>query len=204
MNGLDFNAVTSRYFTEDQAARIKAARIGIAGAGGLGSNCAHALARCGFEKFIIVDFDLVEAHNLNRQFYFADQVGRPKVEALKENLRRINPEITMKTLQIRLDAQNLVRTFESCDAVVEAFDKAENKAMLVRALAGSGKLVVTASGLAGFGNSNRIVTKMLRPDLYQVGDGHSAVDDMLKPLAPCVAIAAAKQADVVLCWVLGK
>ena len=64
-------------------------RIGIAGAGGLGSNVAVNLVRTGVKKLKIVDFDVVDESNLNRQFYFMDQVGRPKVEALRENLLRI-------------------------------------------------------------------------------------------------------------------
>ena len=72
-------------------AAVKKVRVGIAGAGGLGSNCAAFLARSGFCRFKIIDFDAVEAGNLDRQHYFADQVGLPKVEALRENLLRINP-----------------------------------------------------------------------------------------------------------------
>jgi len=50
-------------------------RIGIAGAGGLGSNCAAALARSGVGTLVIADFDIVEELNLNRQYYFSDQIG---------------------------------------------------------------------------------------------------------------------------------
>ncbi len=58
--------------------------VGIAGAGGLGSNCAAHLVRVGFRKLKLVDFDVVETGNLDRQFYFADQVGMYKVEALRQ------------------------------------------------------------------------------------------------------------------------
>ncbi|MGB4572405.1 MAG: ThiF family adenylyltransferase, partial [Rectinemataceae bacterium] len=54
------------------------ARVGIAGAGGLGSNCAAALVRSGIGALVVVDFDVVSEANLDRQFYFHDQVGRPK------------------------------------------------------------------------------------------------------------------------------
>ena len=65
-------------------------RIGIAGAGGIGSNVAMLLVRAGFTKFTIVDFDYLEQSNLNRQFYFEDQLGKSKVESLKINLERIS------------------------------------------------------------------------------------------------------------------
>ena len=58
-------------------------RVGIAGAGGLGSNCAVALARSGIGTLVISDFDVIEESNLTRQYFFTDQVGMLKTEALK-------------------------------------------------------------------------------------------------------------------------
>ena len=81
------------YLTEQEKSILEHAVIGIAGAGGLGSNCAMHLVRSGVRKFVIADFDTVSAGNLNRQFFFTDQIGRSKVEALAENLRRIEPSL---------------------------------------------------------------------------------------------------------------
>ncbi len=69
--------------------------VGIAGLGGLGSNAAIALARAGVGKLVLVDFDLIERDNLNRQYYFSDQIGRAKVDAIKGNINRINPNINV-------------------------------------------------------------------------------------------------------------
>ena len=80
------------YLKPDEANALGSACVGIAGAGGLGSNCAMHLVRSGIGKLVIADFDTVNESNLNRQFFFRDQVGRVKVEALRENLLRINPE----------------------------------------------------------------------------------------------------------------
>ena len=66
--------------------KIQNKTIGIAGCGGLGSNCAIALARIGIGKLIIVDFDSIDKSNLNRQYYFIDQIGKPKVDALEYNI----------------------------------------------------------------------------------------------------------------------
>ena len=74
-------------------ALLKQACVGIAGVGGLGSAVAVSLARIGVGKLIIADFDVVEPSNLNRQQYFVDQLGYFKVDALTENLRRINPYV---------------------------------------------------------------------------------------------------------------
>ena len=204
MDDFSFAGVGSAYFTEKQYAAIRSARIGIAGLGGLGSNCAINLVRCGFEKFIIADFDVVEPSNLNRQAYLPGHIGLPKVNCMQEMLKQINPGCSVVKHQIRVDASNAPRIFETCDVVVEAFDTPECKAMLVNLFLDSQKLVVSASGLAGFGNSDRILTRKIRENFYCIGDGVSGVGKDMKLLAPCVSIAAAKQADVVLEWVLSK
>jgi sulfur carrier protein ThiS adenylyltransferase len=199
-----FSAVISRYFTEKQYGAIRATTVGIAGAGGLGSNCAMCLVRSGFEKLVIADFDVVESSNLNRQAYVPENIGKPKVACLKESLTGINTGLRVESHQVRLDEKNAARIFGSCQVVVEAFDKPENKAWLVNLFLPSGKLVVSASGLAGFGNSDRIVTRRIRDNFFLIGDGASGVGEGKLPLSPCVNIAAAKQADAVLAWVLSR
>jgi len=124
-------------------------KIGIAGAGGIGSNAAVCLVRSGVRRLKIVDFDSVDESNLNRQFYFHDQIGCPKVEALTENLLRIAPDALIEGIVLRLDDENMLRTFEDCDAVVEGFDDLRAKKQLVEALATAGLTVVSASGVAG-------------------------------------------------------
>jgi sulfur carrier protein ThiS adenylyltransferase len=63
MADFNFYSVAKNYYTDEQYAKIRGVRIGIAGAGGLGSNCAINLVRSGFEDFVIADFDVVEASN---------------------------------------------------------------------------------------------------------------------------------------------
>jgi sulfur carrier protein ThiS adenylyltransferase len=203
-DSFSFSSVISRYFTEKQYAAIRDTTVGIAGAGGLGSNCATMLVRSGFEKFVIADFDVVELSNLNRQAYTADDIGKPKVLCLKKSLERINPGLSVDARQVTLDPHNAMAIFGPCDVVVEAFDKAENKAWLVNLFLPTEKLIVSASGLAGYGNSDRIVTRRVRDNFFLIGDGSSAAGPDRKPLAPCVNIAAAKQADAVLSWVLSS
>src|SRR3990172_3011336 len=111
--------------------KVKEARVGIAGLGGLGSSVAFALARLGVGVLVLADFDVVEPSNLNRQQYFVDQIGKPKVEAMEENLRRINPYVRTALHKVVLDEDNIPEIFCGVDALVEAFDKAESKAMLI-------------------------------------------------------------------------
>jgi sulfur carrier protein ThiS adenylyltransferase len=202
MSEFSFRSVCSRYFSKEHCSAICSATIGIAGAGGLGSNCTINLVRCGFEKFIIADFDTVELSNLNRQAYLPEHIGLPKVDCLKDQLLKINPACSVDAKQITLNETNALTVFGSCDVVVEAFDSPECKAMIANIFVDTGRLVVSASGLAGFGNSDRIKTRKVRDNFYLIGDGASGVNGKMKPLAPCVSIAAAKQADVVLEWVL--
>ena len=79
------------YLGEERLAFLQTVTVGIAGAGGLGSNCAMHLVRSGFKRFVIADFDRVEPSNLNRQAFRLDQVGEKKVAALAENMRGVNP-----------------------------------------------------------------------------------------------------------------
>ena len=123
-------------------------KIGIAGAGGIGSNVAVNLVRSGMDNLKIVDFDRVEPSNLNRQFYFHDQIGRFKVEALAENLRRIRPELHLEALIQRIDATNCQHMFSDCDLIVEGFDRQADKKMLVEQFSES-RMVVSACGIAG-------------------------------------------------------
>ncbi len=124
-------------------------KIGIAGIGGIGSNVAVHLVRSGMNCIKIVDFDCVEASNLNRQFYFADQIGRRKTEMLAANLKRINPSTIVERLELRLTPETMVATFADCDVVVEGLDARQDKKHLLEALAGSGQPVISACGIAG-------------------------------------------------------
>src|SRR5512140_2270566 len=95
-------------------------RVGIAGAGGLGSNCAAALARSGVGTLVIADYDIVEEANLNRQFYFSDQLGLMKCEALRDNLLRIDKDINVILHPVELTSENIPQIFSGCDVIVEA------------------------------------------------------------------------------------
>ena len=186
----------------DNLKKIQQVTVGIAGAGGLGSNCAVNLVRSGFRKFVIVDFDKIEYSNLNRQFYFYHQVGRSKVEALQENLLAINPSLQLETSQVKIEEDNVEEIFQDCHIIVEAFDQAYYKKMLVEQYINTDKLVVSASGIAGWGNSDEIKVHKIKEKLYVIGDLSSEVSKELPPCAPRVSIAAAKQADIILDYVL--
>lgn len=192
------------YLTDAQRTILERAKIGVAGLGGLGSNVLSHLVRAGVRRFVAADFDVVSESNLNRQFFFADQIGRKKTEALAENLRRIDPDLELDFRDIRLTAENIPEVFAGCDVVVEAFDKAEAKTMLIGALAKRGVPIVAASGLAGFGKSNDIRLRKAGANLYLVGDLTSGISAELAPASPRVGIAAAMEANTVIALLLGN
>lgn len=194
--------MTNPYLSAEERRVLSAARVGVAGAGGLGSNAAAHLVRAGVTKLTLADFDVVSESNLNRQFFFRDQIGRKKVEALAENLRRIEPELDLRLVDARLGEPDMAAVFADCDIVVEAFDKAEAKTALYRAI--RGKPVVGASGIAGWGRSGAIRLRRLGARLHLAGDGESGVRDGLAPQSARVGIAAAIEANTVLALLLGK
>ncbi|QGY40698.1 sulfur carrier protein ThiS adenylyltransferase ThiF [Pseudodesulfovibrio cashew] len=186
------------YLGEDRLRFLQQVVVGIAGAGGLGSNCAMHLVRSGFKRFLLVDFDEVDASNLNRQCFCLDQVGQPKVEALARNMRAVNPDLELELRNERLAEDTMLATFARCDVVVEAMDAPRFKKALVEAFLPTSRLVVTASGIGGAGDADAIVTRRVRDNLYMVGDMETECSDATPPFAPKVTVAAAKQADVVL------
>jgi sulfur carrier protein ThiS adenylyltransferase len=185
---------------------VKQACVGIAGAGGLGSAVAVALARCGIGQLVIADFDLVEPSNLNRQQYFLDQLGLPKVYALRDTLARINPNVRVTACHLRLNPGNVATIFGSVELLVEAFDVAEQKAMLIESFAAAfaERPIVAGSGMAGLAPSNSIRTRRVGSQLVLCGDGETAAAPGCGLMAPRVGIAAHHQANAVLRLLLGQ
>jgi sulfur carrier protein ThiS adenylyltransferase len=181
-------------------AHLKNFRVGIAGAGGLGSNCAVALAKCGVGTIVISDFDIIEKENIDRQYYFTDQVGMLKTIALKENLIRINPDIVVIIHQKRLDSYNITEVFSGRNVIVEAFDNREMKQMIIETvqLKMAGIPLVIGSGVAGWGNSEKIRCRKIDDTLYICGDESSEISENCPPMAPRVGIVANMQANVVI------
>ena len=186
--------------------KIKKSVVGIAGLGGLGSAIAIALARIGVGKLILVDFDVVEPSNLNRQQYFIHQIGMSKVEALQKNIATINPYVKVQIYREKLDQDNVERIFKEAEVVVEAFDRADEKVMLINTVSEKmpDKYIVAASGVAGYGDNNEIKTVRFSSKIFIVGDHKTAAQPGVGLMAPRVGIAAHHQANAVLRILLGE
>ncbi len=185
--------------------RVKKAKVGIAGLGGLGSHIAVMLARTGIGRLVCVDFDEVEPSNLNRQSYFIRDLGRPKAEALAQQIGEINPFITVEPSTARVTAENAADLFAGCDIVCEAFDDPKQKAMLVNTILDQlpGVKVIAASGMAGYDSSNQIQTKKVMQNLYLCGDFTNEARIGNGLMAPRVEICAGHQANMVLRLLMG-
>ena len=185
--------------------KLKESSVGIAGAGGLGSNIAVSLARAGLGHIVIVDYDTVENSNLDRQYYFNNQIGKIKVKALKENIENIYSSVKVDIFKEKLTKGDMDKHFHNVDVVIEALDSAEMKTTFVEEIMHKipGKPIIAASGVAGYGNSDRISTKRLG-NLFMVydGDAKSSEEDVL--MAPRVALMANWQANLALEIILGK
>ena len=176
----------------------------VAGLGGLGSNIAFSLARTGIGYLHLIDFDRVDITNLNRQQYFIHQIGMKKTEALKENLLQINPYLEIRTDFVKVEEGNIRELLEEDRYICEAFDKAENKAMLVNAVLEQfpEKYLVAASGMAGFGDSNRIRTRKVTDHFYLCGDETSDAEEGICLTAARAALCAAHQANMIVSLIL--
>ena len=180
--------------------KISSTTVGICGLGGLGSNIAIALARAGIGKLILIDFDKVDITNLHRQQYKASQVGMYKTEALRENLKEINPYLETEIQTVCVTEENAKELLKDCDIICEAFDNAECKAMLTNFVLEvmPDKYLVAASGMAGMGSANSIHTRKVTKRFYLCGDEISDVKDGIGLVSSRVMLCAAHQAHMVL------
>ncbi|MCX2683153.1 thiamine biosynthesis protein ThiF [Campylobacter sp. MIT 21-1685] len=180
--------------------KLKKACVAVCGLGGLGSHIAINLARSGIGFLKLIDFDVIEPSNLNRQAYTIDDLGKFKTEALQEHINKINPFITTQIYTLQITAENIKELFIDCDIVCEAFDSDKAKAMLAQNFHRyfEHTILICASGLAGYGDSNSIQTRKIAKNFYVCGDLTSAAKIGNGLMSPRVNICAGHQANLVL------
>lgn len=200
-----YAALEERHGAELQK-KLSEASVAVCGLGGLGSNIAIALARAGVGRLHILDFDRVDISNLNRQQYFPEQLGMLKSDALCDTLSRISPYCEIQKDCVKLTEENIPELLSGEAIICEAFDRADQKAMLVNCVleAMPEKYLVAGSGMAGIGPSNTIITRRMMKRFYLCGDGSSDVDDGMGLVASRVLICAAHQANAVIRIIAGE
>ena len=194
-----FSALAGKHGSELQK-RISSSSVAICGLGGLGSNIAAILVRSGIGILRLIDFDRVDLSNIGRQQYFMTQTGMYKTDALAENLRTISPYTEIYTYTERISEENASQLIGNCEIVCEAFDRAEEKAMLVNHVIEKmpDKYIVAASGMAGISSANTVATRKVSSRLYICGDGVSDISEDGTVFPSRVMICAAHQAHTVL------
>lgn len=187
-------------FPKEMQKKLRNAKVAVAGLGGLGSNIAVMLARSGVGHLLLVDYDVVDVTNLNRQMYGISHIGKPKTQALTEILYQINPYLTYESHCTKVTADNIEKLFMEFPIVCEAFDRPDQKAMLVREILTRcpNTTLVSGNGMAGYGDANEIQTHRMMNRLYVCGDQSTDIEDGIGLMAPRVTVCAAHEANKVI------
>ena len=165
---------------------LENSRVSILGCGGLGSNIAMTLARCGVGELHLYDFDKVEYSNLNRQNYDLVDLGNSKVDQTKKKIEETIPYTRVFAEEAFISEENLDEIIGQTDIFIEAFDKKEMKSLVFDYFLGKkDKKLVMASGLSGLGNFCDIKIKEIE-NITIVGDFKSTPDEGL--YAPYIGI----------------
>ena len=186
-----------KYLKGEQLAMIQSKKVGLGGAGGLGSNCAVVLVRSGFKNLEIIDQDLIDASNLNRQQYYTAEIGLPKVAVLKKRLLDINPDANILIHQTKWHEGNAEEFFKGFDFIVEAFDAADFKLRFVQYYAPRFAVIVSGVGMAGLNEKKPMTVKKIG-NVYICGDRSTDSAQGHPPMAPRVTQCAAMMAEIIL------
>lgn len=129
--------------------RLAEARVLVVGVGGVGSWCAEALVRTGVGHVTLMDGDVVAESNVNRQCpATATTVGRPKVEAMAERLKAINPGCEVEARNSRFSSATSISILSRFDLIVDAIDSVDCKAELILGATEAGVPLVSSMGAA--------------------------------------------------------
>lgn len=193
----EYERICDQRFGSEIYEKLKKSRVAVAGLGGLGSHIAVMLARSCVGTLHLIDFDIVDISNLNRQEYYVQHIGKPKTECLREKLMEINPFINILIDNVKVTKENLKELFKEETIICEAFDRADQKAMLVNGILERFPHIrlISGSGMAGFGDANEIQTKKIFKNFYLCGDGETDSGEGVGLMAPRVCICAGHQAN---------
>jgi len=198
----EFERGLLRYLSEEQLEKIQSVKIGIGGAGGLGSNVAMILVRSGFRNLEILDQDIIDASNLNRQQYFINEIGSSKVEITKKRLLDINPDLNITVYKITWSREIGNQFFKDSDFIVEAFDKASLKHQFVEYYQDKTPMMISGNGMAGLLEKKPMRMRKIG-NIYIAGDGSTDAAAGHPPMSPRVTMCAAMMAEVILDSTLG-
>lgn len=148
MNELDWTCRTELLLKPDKLDKLKHSNVLIVGLGGVGGYAAEQIARAGVGKLTIIDSDLVQPSNINRQIIALNStVGKPKVDLIESRLLDIHPEIELSKKRVFVEKENIYEILEEkFDYVVDAIDTLTPKVDLLEACVKTKTPVVSSMG----------------------------------------------------------
>lgn len=169
--------------------KILASKILVCGAGGLGSTVISSLAALGVGTIGIIDNDVLELSNLNRQFIHKfEDLGKSKVESAKQWVKGFNPDVEVNIYPVRLDEKNYVGVVEQYDFLIDCFDSFKSKFLLNEIAIKTGKALVHGGVSEFYGQVTTIVAgktaclKCILPD-----EGPAVTKGVLSPVVSAIA-----------------
>jgi len=146
MNKADFYR-TELLVGQKGSQKLAQTSVAVIGLGGVGSYSAEALARSGIGKFILIDFDVIEPTNINRQILaLQSTIGKPKVELMQQRILDINPKAEVIIYQEVLDGNNQERLLEGAEYCVDAIDSLSSKIGLLEFLLKNERKFISVMG----------------------------------------------------------
>ncbi len=162
MENLDYKLVKDK---------LKNKKLAVVGVGGLGSWLSYIMAKSGLGEILLIDFDIVEESNIFRQLYDKEDIGKFKVDALSEKLRKVNSEIKIRVLKKRLDEDNIDSILKDYKYIAECVDSKEIKKLLIEyVLKNKEKFLISVSGLGGIDSFDVVQKIKLGDNVIVVGD----------------------------------
>ena len=147
----------ARLYGDAALERFRCARIAVVGIGGVGSWAAEALARSAVGTLVLIDLDHIAESNTNRQIHaLGDEYGKPKVAAMAERVRAINPSARVRCIEEFVAPDNVAELVRGVDAVVDCIDQVSAKTALIAHCRAANVDVVTCGAAGGRTDPTRI------------------------------------------------
>jgi len=192
--------------SEEEQATLAAKRVLVVGCGGLGGMVIECLARIGVGHLRVVDGDLFEASNLNRQLLSSNMnLGRPKTLAAKQRVMAVNPLVEVDAVQAELKAENAAQLLKDCDVAVDCLDNVPDRLLLQQAAKTAGVPLVHGA-VAGWNGRICVIqpSEDLLNLLYPEAEELQGEELQMGTLAFTAALTASWQAAETVKLLLGK
>jgi adenylyltransferase/sulfurtransferase len=165
--------------------KIRNARVAVVGIGGLGSISSTKLVTLGVGSLLIIDPDIVDSTNLQRQFLYRDKdVGKPKIHLAARRLQPLNPDVKIDPIEERLTADNVDELIGGVDLVVDGLDRFAPRYLLNKACCRQGIPYVFAGALGATGN----ITTILPGKTACLECTYGGVDDAQQPTCETIGV----------------